>query len=418
VASGTERKLAPAGIVNGQVKKLGRLLLAGLAWLIVLAVVADLARHHGRYGWDFRVYYDAAIAIGRGLDVYDPSVRAEIAGFRSPLGFAYPPVTAHLFRPFTLMAYPFAYLAWLALKLAALAALVLVWRRLVPLDAGAGTVLFGLLAFAGAIHQDLLTGNVSLFEQLLLWSGVLALVRGHDVAFAILVAVAAQLKLTPIAFLAVLPFARRPVRLTPLLVGAATFAALLATNALEPAQLERYLAQSPPLHERGRLNPSGLALARDVTDAFAEEGARLPAGAAEAVYGAIVALVAGAALAALLRHRRRPAGPDVVRVSLLAAAVYAVTLPRLKPYAAIVLLPPTLFVLGRARERVLVPLAAVLALLPLRDSLLPFATHFRLVLIYLPWIAGTVVVWALVRELWDEPLSGVERSRTPAGPAA
>ena len=89
MASGTERKLAPAGIVNGQVKKLGRLLLAGLAWLIVLAVVADLARHHGRYGWDFRVYYDAAIAIGRGLDVYDPSVRAEIAGFRSPLGFAY-----------------------------------------------------------------------------------------------------------------------------------------------------------------------------------------------------------------------------------------------------------------------------------------------------------------------------------------
>lgn len=384
-------------------KTLGRTLLAGLAWLIVAAVVADLARHHGRYGWDFRVYYDAAVAIGRGLDVYDPSVRAEIAGFRSPLVFAYPPATAHLFRPFTLLAYPYAYLAWLALKLGALAALVLVWRRLVPLDASGGTVLFGLLAFAGAIHQDLLTGNVSLFEQLLLWGGVLALVRGHDYAFAALVAVAAQLKLTPVAFLAVLPLARRPARFGPLLAGAATFAVLLATNALEPALVERYLARSPPLHERGRLNPSGLALARDVADAFAEEGVRLPAGAAEALYAAIVVLLVGTALAALLRHRRRAGGPDVVSVALLAAALYAVASPRLKPYSAIVLLPPTLYVLQRARERALVPLAAVLALLPLRDSLLPFATHFRLVLIYLPWFAGVAVFGCLVRELWDGP---------------
>jgi hypothetical protein len=386
-----------------QVKKLGRPLVAGLAWLIVVAVVADLARHHGRYGWDFRVYYDAAIASERGLDIYDPAVRAEIAGFRSPLVFAYPPATAHLFRPFTLLAYPFAYLAWLALKLVALAALIWVWRRLVPLDAGPGTLLFGLLAFAGAIHQDLLTGNVSLFEQLLVWTGVLALARGRDVVFAVLVAVAAQLKLAPIAFLAVLPFARRPARLTPLLVGAGTFAGLLATNALEPALLESYLAKSPPLHERGRLNPSSLALARDVADALAEEGVRLPAGAAGAIYAGVVALALGAAFAALRRHRRRAAGPDVVLVALLVAAVYAVVMPRLKPYSAIVLLPPTLFVIQRARERALVPLAAVLALLPLRDSLLPFATHLRLVLIYLPWIAGAVVLYSLVRELWNEP---------------
>jgi hypothetical protein len=282
----------------------------------------------------------------------------------------------------------------------------------VPLDAGGGTVLFGLLAFAGAIHQDLLTGNVSLFEQLLLWGGILALVRGHDYAFALLVAVAAQLKLTPVAFLAVLPLVRRPARYGPLLAGAATFGGLLATNALEPALLERYLAQSPPLHERGRLNPSGLALARDLADAFAEEGVRLPAGAAEALYGAIVLVVAGAALAAVLRQRRRPDGPDVVRVALLAAAVYAVALPRLKPYSAIVLLPPALFVLQRARERALVPLAAVLALLPLRDSLLPFATHFRLALIYLPWLAGAVVAYCLVRELWDEPAASAGRAAT------
>jgi len=386
-----------------RVKPRGRLLVAGLAWLAALAIVVDLARHTGRYGWDFRVYYDAAIASQRGLDIYDPAVRAEIAGYPSPLVFAYPPVTAHAFRPFTLLAYPQAYRVWLGLKLAALVALVLVWRRLVPFDVGAGAALFGLIAFAGAIHQDLLTGNVSLFEQLLIWTGVLALARGRDYTFAVLVAVAAQLKLSPIAFLAVLPFARRPLRWKPLLVGAASFAALLATNALEPELARRYFAQPPPLHERGRLNPSALAFARDVADAFAQEGMPVPERAGDAIYAGITMLLLGAACAALLRHRRRPAGPDPLRVALLLAAVYAVTLPRLKPYSAIVLLPPTLFVISRARERALVPLAALLALLPLRDSLLPFAIHFRLVLVYLPWIAGVVVVWCLVRELWDEP---------------
>ena len=396
-------------------KGLGRPLLAGLAWLAVVAVVADLARHHGRYGWDFRVYYDAAVASGRGLDIYDRATRAEIAGFHSPLIFAYPPATVHVFRPFTLLRYPFAYLAWLGLKLGALAALVLVWRRLVPLDAGPGSVLFGLLAFAGPIHQDLVTGNVSLFEQLLLWTGVLALARGRDVVFAVLVAVAAQMKLTPVAFLAVLPFARRPARLTPLFVGAATFAGLLATNALEPG-LQSYLAQRPPLHERGRLNPSGLALARDVVDALAEEGVRLPSGAGVALYAGGVALALGLSFVALVRHRRRADGPDPVRVALMVAAAYAVVMPRLKPYSAIVLLPPALFVIRRARERALVPLAAVLALLPLRDSLLPFAAHFRLVLIYLPWVAGAVVLYCLGRELWDEPAGSAAVAPSPHSP--
>src|SRR5690606_2280310 len=161
----------------------------------------------GRWDYhDFRLFYDAAAAFARGEDPYAVSV--ELGRFR--LGYLYAPVTLPLFVPFTWLSFEAACIAYLSMKLAALAALIVLWYRLLPRTTGAWFLPFCLLSFNSAIYIDIEVGNTEVFLQLFLWIGLALFVAGRYRAFASLVLAAALFKLTPLLLLALLALAPKP----------------------------------------------------------------------------------------------------------------------------------------------------------------------------------------------------------------
>src|SRR5262249_40394213 len=131
----------------------------------------------------------------------------------------------------------------------------------------ASTVLFFILAFGGAIYADLVAGNVSVFEELLLWLGFSQLLRGRHFVFALCVVVAAQVKLTPIFFAVLLIAACEPRQWRAFFATLIAFFALFSLNYwLQPELFRDFLAALGKLDERGVECTSFLALVRDLSD--------------------------------------------------------------------------------------------------------------------------------------------------------
>jgi hypothetical protein len=156
--------------------------------------------------WDFRTYYYATRAFDEGLNPYQIGSLIETSG--SPgtnLRYVYPLSVAYLMRPLAAMDYLSAYRIWLLLKLGALAALLFLWSRtfLRGIDRRVATVVI-LLGFDAALLWDFRTGNISVFEQLLLWTAFAFFVRRKWTAFAAFVVMASLFKLTPSVFLLML----------------------------------------------------------------------------------------------------------------------------------------------------------------------------------------------------------------------
>jgi hypothetical protein len=377
---------------------------------VALDLLAELALHSGRHGWDFRVYHEAARAHAAGLDPFDAEARARLTGRRSPLPFMYPPLALRLLRPLARLPYAFAYLVWLVLKLGALAWLVRVWRRDFGLWRHPAAALFLLFAFNGALYTDLATGNVSLFEQLLLWAAFAAWLRGRVWSFAVLVALSAQLKLLGLAFLGLLFLGRA--RRRALGLGVAAFSAVFALNLVDRPLLGRFLAGLGASDERGWLNPSTLALARDLADAAGERGLALPSALDEAVYLTVAVAVLALTARTLRAHLRGPR-PDRALAVLLSTAAFALAAPRLKGYAYVLLVPAACRAISRAPARLAGPLLAVLAAFPLRPTVLPYAGAIRFLHGYLPLLAALAVFVLLLDQVRHE----AARAETLSAPA-
>ncbi len=376
----------------------GALFLAAeaLAAAYLLAVVWGTLRD-GRFQWDFSVYWHAASAWGRGQDPYDTALLHRLSGRRLP--FLYPPLTLHLFRPFAALPLRTAQEVWLWLKLSALALLAWTWLRgFVRLDGRVPPLLFLVLGFGSTLLVDLASGNVSVFEQLLLWAGLLALAGGRTWTFALCVALAAQLKLTPVAFLGLLLFVDRRPRWAEMAGGAAVFAGVLGVNALVyPALWRGFVRNVTTVEEHGTVNASTLGLLRDLAGHLGRAGLPLPGWVPVAGFALAAAGVAAVTARRLLALRSEDPGHDARVAGILAyCAAFALVAPRMKLYSFLFLLPVAWWVLARHRWRPLLPLVGVLALVPSPILRLPdpaplFARTFYA---YLPLLAAWGV-WAL-----------------------
>lgn len=400
-----------------------RLLALAAVWVALGSVLVHLARHPEVHGWDLRVYYDSARAFEAGLSPYDETARGGLPAvaddeekpypaIADSLAFVYPPIAIHAFRPLARLDYLAAYRLWLLAKVLALLALAWLWaRRFQAMEHSPLALLVLLLGFNAALVADLSSGNVSLFEQLALWAAFALFLSGRDAAFALAVAAIAQFRLAPAAFLGFLLVLRHPPRWRAFGLGLLATAALFALNGLEPQLLAEFRGSGLRLYGRGRINPSSLALAQEASAQLAALGLRAGPWLAQALYGLVAAAVAGLTLSVLWR-RRRDLDRCLLPALLLGVCAYALAVPRLKGYSYVILLPPTLYVARRLRERALVPVVAALALLPSRSSPLGFTEALRLAGAYAPWITAVVVFALLARELW----TGVPGAGGDAGP--
>lgn len=139
---------------------------AGLAFAGIIVLLSAISTWIGRSpGWayDFHAYYDAALRL---IATGTPYQAETLAGpFRpGPFGlYLYSPILAALFVPLTWLGESAAVLVWLALHVAALAALC----ALMPIPRHVRLAVFGVAAISAPVLFDLDLGNVSLFVTLL-----------------------------------------------------------------------------------------------------------------------------------------------------------------------------------------------------------------------------------------------------------
>ncbi len=231
--------------------------------MIVAAAVFYLVKSLGN-AWDYETFHFAAVAFRRGLDPYGTDVLSGVAGRQVLFPFLYPPGALALFIPLTWVPLATAEWIWLGIKIVMAGGLVAIWRSSFARGARFPTLLVvAVFGFNAAMLWDLETGNVSIVEQLLLWSAFACLVAGRRWAFAVLVALASIFKLLPILFLALLflPAPRRTRRAGPLFAGLAVFAAIVALpSALGLGWARGFHPHVPPDRPFGEINPSALGI--------------------------------------------------------------------------------------------------------------------------------------------------------------
>jgi hypothetical protein len=245
--------------------------------------------------------------------------------------------------------------------------------------------------------MDVRAGNISVFEQLLIWAGIAALLRGRAWLCAGLIAAAALAKLTVAALLLLLLLGRERRHVAAMLSGLAALALVHGVSALvRPDLFAGFLRNAAALDERGRTNPAALALIRDGVERLAGPA---PPHLDWIVYGLVVLLVAAGFFSVV--RRLDPAELDGVLHAFLLA--YALTAPRFKDYSYILLIPPSVYVVAGVLRGVL----------PRALALLLVCTHF---FAYQSWVAALVLFTALLYHPWDRARRPPERAAAP-GPA-
>ena len=124
----------------------------------------------------------ARLIEGGGLPLHSRDVVSAVAETPVRFRYVYPPHTLPVMAVLTHLPLREASLLWLALKGVLICALFLVWMRILPEMVEPVYLLVAVLAFNGAILADLIAGNISLLEQVILWSGFLMLRRNLTVS--------------------------------------------------------------------------------------------------------------------------------------------------------------------------------------------------------------------------------------------
>jgi hypothetical protein len=380
--------------------EIGRFALGAVLVAYAAAIVIDLALHTDKYQWDFATYYRAGQAVRAGLNPYELDSLTQAAGTEVGFPFAYSPIILPLLSLLSRLDFAGAYQLFLALKVVSLAALLFLWtRRFFDREAGLPFYLLCVFAFGGTIYADLSSGNVSIFEQLGLWLGFEALRRNRPILFSGLVIAASLFKLTPAVFLLLLVIPGLPRRVGTFLAAIGACVVVNGLTFLAAPNLYRdFLSVAGQLDDRGVINPSTLALLRDLGDLLARKGVVVSAAAEWSVFAAFAGAIA---LGTWLALRRR-GGEDARFPIALACLAFALMMPRFKNYGYILLIPPAYLVLRRTLEGWAGGLGLLLLLLS-QTPPVPFGfgeTVRNLLWGYYPWLLAlglwaAQVVWML-----------------------
>ena len=369
------------------------------AWILLalyaLALLYGVLANPDRMQWDFQTYYYAGRAFDRGLDPYDMQALSQVAGREIGFPFAYSPASLPIFRLLGRLDLRAASALYLALKVAALVLLLVIWRRWFVRDRpDLFFYLFLVFGFGGAIYADFSSGNISIFEQLALWLGFAALMRRRALVFSLLVVVVSLFKLTPILLLGLLLISevRRPGR--HLAGGLLLFAAALGLSyAVWPDLFTSFVQGGWSFDERGGINPSSLALFRDLYDYLLGRGLLFEWGALP--WLAYAGWVGAVGLLTWRAVRRRPADDRRVAV-YLACLAYVLIAPRFKNYAYILLLVPV-YELLKTRIIVRSERAFLLLLMLSGSPPVPFglSTAAGVLIAGYYSLLGAILIWGL-----------------------
>ncbi|HLJ57155.1 MAG TPA: glycosyltransferase family 87 protein [Chthonomonadaceae bacterium] len=338
-------------------------LLAGLAALHVAALFyAFTSRKY--FFFDFRCYYIAVAFLDIHTNPYD-----RVTGIQP---FVYTPCALILLKCFTVYKEFDAERQWMVVKCLAGMLILLLLRRQFNIRLGVKQWLLIAGGFTFAVVQDLATGNVSLFEQLLVWAGFAALLTRRYLLFAACLVIAAQFKLTtalllPCVLLIDGDSAERRRQWIALAAGVAMLVAAARLNSAIWPRWTHDMAANLALidYDGAACDPASRAFFDDAARALGV-GAAAPA-----LYATFIVMVLAVSARAFWRYRGRTRKTDGVLVIMFACVVYALLLPRLKLYSYVLVLPPAMLLADRARGWKAVLILA-LCLLPTHNLVYPF----------------------------------------------
>ncbi len=321
-----------------------------LVWLLYFAycvyyLVDKFEEHH----WDFQMQYGAAKILAQGKDPYDPRVtKAELG---TPLWYAYPPATLWFYRLFNLMEYKTACLVFLFLKVTIVIFLLWFWSKyFLQEKLNAAFCFFCLFAYNSALFLDLRSGNINLFEQLLIWLGFYFWLQNKIFAFCVCVLLAASFKMTPAVFLVLLLFKNNRRKLWFFFSSVAIFVGyFLIQYALWPQMFRPFLAAAKgTLVERRIISPTTIGLIIESFDLLARrQGIVINMEWQITIFIFIVALVSTFSYRAyLVLKRQQPEKRDKIIVFFL-CLIYTLVALRMKDYAYVLLLVPSYFIMKR-----------------------------------------------------------------------
>lgn len=347
------------------------------AVLLIAAIflVIQMSDHLDDNQWDFKTYYYAAKVAADGGDPYNVDLTRGLAGGYVHQ-YLYPPMALRLFRPLTYVSFETARQTWFWFRVVLLIGLVWVWRKVL---AGSERMwlfyLLAIVAFNDALYLDLKAGNVTIIEQLLLWSGFFCLMNRRIACFCALVVAASLLKGMPLLFLGLLFLLSVERRWWYALGSTAAFGLIqLIDFVLNPAWYQQFLAKAFSWDERGpEFNPSLLALLKDLKGVAVKSG--FPEGAGQVIVYLLFALIALSVAIVTWRSTRRwlRSSPQaqsyqsaVISAIMSITLAYPLMVPRFKIYAFMLVLPAVYLTILRHGKGLIVPLAVLVTALTIR----------------------------------------------------
>jgi len=272
------------------------------------------------------------------------------------------------------------------------------WSRVLPDLAEPGYILVALLAYNGAILADVIAGNISLLEQILLWSGFLVL-RKNGTASALLIAAASFFKVTYAFFLVLLLLVPGKHRGRAFALGAFFVVVPLVISAvMTPGLFQAFLHTAggfaDPL-ERGDNNPCLFAFLLTLADVVRQgTGIVIPTEVIASLFILHGIFLLGVSWRCVRRMRETGGSGAVLPLVQLLTLVYPLLVPRFKDYAYILLIPAALSLVmqgeGRGRERWLLMFVLVVPTFTLFNELLPLTEYYL-------FFASYVFFWWFVK---------------------
>ena len=373
-----------------------QLALLALAWIWTIASIATKDNQ-----WDFKVYYYATIAQAQGENPYDLEVLNKHSPDKIIFPFVYPVVTCYFFRPLTLLPYGVAYQVWLFFKIGLAIYLLWLWRkRFMNWGSLPLMILVATGTFLGAFYRDLNSGNVTLIEQALLWTGFYWLLEERPYRFVAAIAAAAFFKFSLAIFLAAILFTRMKGKLAAIGLGCILVGGYVAIVWMaDPEAFANLMQAGSSIKEyTADFNHSSFAVFHDLGKLFAGRAVDSSSGRAIVIglYLAFVGVVSAFTFRSL-RNFKSLNQHDAMFLTICALCLlYVLVVPRMKNYTFIILAVPTYLVLTAAMTRRVAVILTFLLVLP-RIKIAAPETAFGFYQYIHPWLMAVIVWWLFVR---------------------
>jgi len=311
--------------------------------------VSRILIHNESYQWDFNMYYYSAKTWATGLNSYDSNTVSQLAKRHMFLYYAYSPITLPFFSIFTIIGYNAAYFIYFILKIAALICLIFLWRNVFfKKQVDIIFYLLCLLAFNSAIYLDLSAGNISIFEQLLMWLGFFYYLKHRFILFCVLIIVTSIFKIQPILLLLLLLFVQDKKKYLYLASSLIIFGLIeLMTYMVNPSMFHDFMINATRTTvENGRINPSTFSILRDILQLLSKATGIVAVEKANPLcYLIVTTVIIFISLPAFNYLKSFKIEDKNKWIIYLTCLIYSLINIRFKDYSYIILIVPTYFIM-------------------------------------------------------------------------